>query len=287
MSEISLFAFGFYPNSRNASASRVRRLNWRLKRFKQKIFHRHNFGDFLSYHLVAALSQSRVRIAQQEERGKLLAIGSILWSLQDQDVIWGSGAHRENQVPSRSIASCHAVRGPLTLRELKRAGSVSTDREPLFFDPAILLPLLHPNLKSPLKIKGQTSIVPHYTDMQKVKDWLKETGQAISIIDPMDHPLKVAQKIAQSERVLSSSLHGIILADAFNVPVVPLRLAGNREPEFKYVDYYEGSGRSAPRFSMDLREALDRDPPAFQYAERDLVRFLRSFPYPMKAIPGI
>jgi pyruvyltransferase len=39
--------------------------------------------------------------------------------------------------------------------------------------------------------------------------------------------------------VLSSSLHGIVLAEAFRIPARMLRLTEN-EPLYKYQDYYEG-----------------------------------------------
>jgi pyruvyltransferase len=282
VTSINLFAFGFSPSTKTASRSRLRRACWKLKRFKQLCFHRHNFGDFLSFKLVSALSGSGVRIAGHQEKGKFLAIGSILWSLQDQDVIWGSGAHREGQVPSRQIANCFAVRGPLTLAELRKAGVVGNDCDPLFFDPGILLSLLYPDLNKFEQVSGKTVVIPHYTDVIRVKQWLRQTGVSLDVIDPLDHPYKVAKQIVQAERVISSSLHGLIFADAFGVSAVPLRLDGNREPTFKYVDYYEGSGRSAPRFSADLSEALDRNPRPFHYRSDDLSRYLASFPFPMK-----
>ena len=39
--------------------------------------------------------------------------------------------------------------------------------------------------------------------------------------------------------MLSSSLHGIVLAEAFRIPARMLRLTEN-EPLYKYQDYYEG-----------------------------------------------
>lgn len=232
---------------------------------------------------MSALSRSRVCIAGQQEQGKLLGIGSILWSLQDRDVIWGAGAHREDQIPCRRIASCTAVRGPLTLQELIKAGVVDGGSRPLFFDPAILTPLLYPHLKDVSRQKGKTLLIPHYADLLRVRAWLKKTGVSLEVVNPLDHPLKVAKQIAQSERVISSSLHGMILADALSVPVVPLRVEGNREPFFKFADYYQGSGRPAPRFSLDIAEALDRHPRAFHYAEAWLQRCLASFPFPLAA----
>ncbi|MBM5815619.1 MAG: polysaccharide pyruvyl transferase family protein [Cyanobacteria bacterium K_Offshore_surface_m2_239] len=280
---INLFAFGFTPTTKTASSSRWRRAGWKLKRIKQLCFHCHNFGDFLSYQLVSALSEKGVRIAGQDEGGKLLAVGSILWSLRDLDVIWGSGAHREGQIPRRRIANCFAVRGPLTLAELQHADVVSGECDPLFFDPGILVSFLYPDLCKADRISGKTVVIPHYTDVVRVRQWQKRAGIRLEVVDPLDHPYKVAKQIVRAERVISSSLHGLIFADAFGRSAVPLRLDGNREPSFKYVDYYQGSGRSTPRFSSDLSAALDRHPSPFHYRREDLSRFLASFPYPMKS----
>lgn len=282
VSDVNLFAFGLYPTSRKASASLPKRMGWKLKNFHRKVFNLHNFGDYLSYQLVSTLSSSRVRIAEATEHAKLLAIGSILWSLQDQDVIWGSGAHRHDQIPRRRNVNCIAVRGPLTLHELRRAEIVSKNCQPLFFDPAILISLIYPELMVRGAKKAKTVLIPHYSDIHRVNALLNQSGISVEVVSPLSHPLKVASKILQAERVISSSLHGLILADALGVSAVPLRLDGNREPTFKYEDYYEGSGRCTPRFSTDIGEAMDRNPPAFRYDNEALARDLASFPYPIK-----
>lgn len=278
---VNLFAFGFYPTSSGASASLLRRIAWKLKGIKQRVAHHHNFGDYLSYSLVSRLSAGRVSLAEQREQGKLLAIGSILWALQDHDVIWGSGAHRADQIPYRQGVSCHAARGPLTLQELKKAGVVVPECQPLFFDPAVLVPLLYPHLSGLPRVEGRTLVIPHYSDIPRVNDMGRSLGIPLNIANPFTHPLAIAEMIARSDRVISSSLHGLILADALGTPAVPMRLEGNREPLFKYEDYYEGSGRRLPQFSKDLRCALDAQPLGFAYSRELLVRFLASFPYPL------
>jgi pyruvyltransferase len=219
---------------------------------------------------------SRVLLADQHDQAKLLAIGSILWSLQDQDVIWGAGAHHPNQIPHRDHVRCLAVRGPLTLRELKLAGVVSSDCQPVFFDPGILTPLLFPDITRKQKVKERVTIIPHYADIAKVKSWQTHSpatkGGNIHIANPFWHPLKVATQIAQSETVISSSLHGLILADALGVPSIPLRLDGCKEPMLKYEDYYQGFGRILPRFSTDIDEPLRREPISFSYKREALTR---------------
>ena len=61
--------------------------------------------------------------------------------------------------------------------------------------------------------------------------------------------------ILDSELVISTSLHGLVLADAYGIPARMLRITEN-EPLFKYQDYYEGTGRSTFAFATSVEEAL-------------------------------
>lgn len=51
-----------------------------------------------------------------------------------------------------------------------------------------------------------------------------------------------------------SSLHGIILAEAYGVPAV--FLAGKDFGLFKYIDYYMGTGRDIMVYARSIEEAL-------------------------------
>ncbi len=70
-----------------------------------------------------------------------------------------------------------------------------------------------------------------------------------NVVYPTEPWDEVIRKILDSEFVISSSLHGLIIADAFGVPSRLLKIT-DTEPLFKYRDYYEGTGR--PIFLMQL-----------------------------------
>ena len=63
----------------------------------------------------------------------------------------------------------------------------------------------------------------------------------------------VARAIAQSRLVFSSSLHGLILADAFGVPNIWVNPNGiHRWPYWKFIDYFLSVGRPVRKpVSMD------------------------------------
>lgn len=59
-------------------------------------------------------------------------------------------------------------------------------------------------------------------------------GQS-NIVLQTDNWRIIVQKIVESKFVISSSLHGIIIAEAFNIPARLLKITDN-EPLFKYQD---------------------------------------------------
>ena len=57
------------------------------------------------------------------------------------------------------------------------------------------------------------------------------------------NPTWMLERILSCKLVLSSSLHGLVFAEAFGVPARWLELAGSKRTEkgFKYHDYYSGT----------------------------------------------
>ena len=55
--------------------------------------------------------------------------------------------------------------------------------------------------------------------------------------------------------MVSSSLHGIVIAEAYGVPAV--LVASSTEPVFKYEDYYAGTGRELPAPAATWRDGRD------------------------------
>ena len=86
---------------------------------------------------------------------------------------------------------------------------------------------------------------------------------------------KLILDIAQSEIIISSSLHGIILADAIGVDSVILR--SNIENLFKYKDYLLGTGRKAFTFAENLENALNIKP--IEKCNFDYLKLINSFPF--------
>jgi pyruvyltransferase len=282
---IDLYAFGFPVDhlTKSTLISAGRYTKTKLLRLIKG--HSHNFGDYLSYLIVKSISAYRVRLVPPSSSNKLLAIGTVLEALENYDTIWGSGARSLDSIPRRSDVKVSAIRGPLTKKALAQAGTILPDDFNNFFDPAILFRLLQnsPKRKSnSQKIdKNRILFIPHYKEYSKLFiDWKQRKLPSNSkVIHPFLHPQVIAAEIASSCRVVSSSLHGIILSDVFNIPVHPFI---STENPFKYQDYYEGTGRTLSILKTSWSEALDTSfPQQPSFNQEFLESCLKTFPYPL------
>lgn len=77
---------------------------------------------------------------------------------------------------------------------------------------------------------------------------------------PFVSPLRgwnaVVEQIVGADLVLASSLHGVVIAEAFGIPARHVRLT-ETEPPFKYDDYARGTGRSGIDSANSVAEALE------------------------------
>ena len=138
-------------------------------------------------------------------------------------------------MPPRKIC---AVRGPLTRARLIEQG---VDCPEVYGDPALLLPRFYnPSVAKTHKI----GIIPHYID-QGSEHLERFTGDpAVLLIDVTNGYRKFVQQIKSCERIASSSLHGIILADAYGVPSTWIELSDKVDGDgFKFRDYFLSVGR--------------------------------------------
>ena len=197
--------------------------------------HGRNFGDAASPKIVKALSGCTIRKAKEPGDTRLLACGSILKWARKGDRIWGAGqanvAHETN--PGIEV---HAVRGPLTRASLQAQGIRCPD---VYGDPGLLLPLLYGPRRPERHYR--IGIVPHYVDHEHAKMLLqgKLKDSDALLIDVMSGPAKVIDAICSCDWIASSSLHGLVAAEAYGVPALWVefsdKVSGNG---MKFRDYY-------------------------------------------------
>ena len=202
-----------------------------------------NWGDALSPVLVNLLSNRPVKHMAWHHQRRYLAIGSILQHANRWSEVWGSGFLWEHDTVIEEPAKVHAVRGPKSRKKLLDQG---IDCPEIYGDPALLFPVFYRPL---VQKRYAIGVVPHYIDHDNV--WVAglRTDPAVKIIDVRGGISKFVDEMLSCDLILSSSLHGLIAADAYRVPNIWIELSnklyGNR---FKFYDYFESVHRqcSAP-----------------------------------------
>lgn len=204
-----------------------------------------NLGDELNYYLIQSLSGKRV-IAYDSffhgNRKNYAIIGSVVELCNNKTIIWGSGAFQKEigALPTKPL-KVYAVRGPLTRNYLICNG---VECPSVYGDPALLLPLIY---KPKQNKHHRIGIIPHFNDLSSpIIDELIRVYQDCVIIKLRNYVewTEVIDTIANCDAVLSSSLHGLIIADAYKRPNVWVKFSERTfEGEFKYLDYFGGVGR--------------------------------------------
>src|SRR5690606_10219205 len=154
-------------------------------------------------------------LAVKVKSEKLLALGSILHFANSGDMVWGTGVNGKiaNEHFRFDKLDIRMVRGPLTGEFLVNRGLWVP--EDVYGDPALLLPYLFPKLK-PIPVIGRVTVLPNFNELSTVKPIVP---QGYNLISPLGYWKHVVNEILHSELVLTSSLHGLIISEAFGVPV--------------------------------------------------------------------
>lgn len=220
-----------------------------------------NFGDLMVPHLMRRLTG--MKLDNRLEGPRLLSLGSLIQTAHEGDVIWGTGLNGGKAEMYHSPRQLHvyATRGPISREFLRRRG-YDVSRVDLLFDPAnLLVHLFADEIEAMRRHIGNPPrdfiLIPHFRDdavMRKLYPQYEE--QIVSVDTPF---LEMVRRIMQSELVVSSSLHGLIVAETLGIPAVWHRpLMG--ENELKFHDYYLGTDRYNIVRVDDLRQALRVSP---------------------------
>ena len=201
-----------------------------------------NFGDSINPLLVSILSSKKVFYIEPKFSCTpyLSAIGSIIEHGNKNTVIWGSGFISSDSELKQMPLKVLAVRGP---RSRDRFLKYGVDCPEVYGDPALLLPRVYfPKIEKRYKY----GFIPHHSDLDNT--WLKnnvENNEELLIIDLTKMDMgEVIEEILSCEKIISSSLHGIITADAYGIPSVWIEFSDKVWGKgFKFLDYFESVGR--------------------------------------------
>ena len=177
----------------------------------------------------------------------VMGVGSILWLSLPNYHIWGSGFLREKD--SFKGGHIYAVRGEYSEKKLMDLGYPKCN---IYGDPALLLPLIY----KPTTKKSGLGIIPHYTEYL----YFKEKYPNYNIINLETHEIeKTIDQIYSCEYVLSTSLHGVIVAHAYGIPALWIKKKQLATDDFKFKDYFSSVG--IPEYDgdfFDLENLINR-----------------------------
>lgn len=194
-----------------------------------------NVGDALNVDLIEFLSGKQVVCPPGATKIKhLLAVGSVLDSMNSNTTVWGSGLiDKESLMKVKALGHISAVRGKLTKAALEERYQKKFD-VPLG-DPALLLPLIY---KSSGIKKYTFGLILHYVDKtHPIAELVKTMGG--KLIDVSLPPDKFIETLTSCDAVLSSAMHGLILSDAYGIPNKWIHLSDKVIGSgYKFADYY-------------------------------------------------
>lgn len=196
-----------------------------------------NFGDELNKELISLLTNDKVKFISSTEFfniKNILVIGSVIQISNKNSIVWGSGLHFNSSgfyynQPRKVLA----VRGPKTRQRLIELGVKCPE---VYGDPALLLPgVFYPNIKKVFEI----GIIPHYLNQNDKSIQKYRNNKNIKIIDVKQDPIDVVKAILSCKIIVSSSLHGLIISDAYNIPNVWTEFGKPiGKDHFKFHDYF-------------------------------------------------
>lgn len=248
-----------------------------------------NFGDEISAPLIQEIFGQQCSWAAPD-RCQLAAAGSIVEMVialkgGNRPVLWGSGFMKDGD-DDLAEHDFHIV----ALRGTRSRDRVRDGRDTVVLgDPGLLASALLPAAPA---TKWAVGVLPHFLDAAVPEiDWLR-AQDGVHIIDATDDPRRVVDQVAQCRCVLSSSLHGLIIADSVGIPNAHLKLSSNQliGGMHKFRDYYSVFADPTRHFAIPVPAVLSEGVEAIAARVEDRYRvpadigqikndLIKSFPF--------
>lgn len=193
--------------------------------------------------------------------------------------VWGSGFIKSPETSGERLMrrlNVRAVRGRVTLERLRGLTCHALD-DVAIGDPGLLASRLHPAKSPAFRVCG---IIPHHAELAAIKrsadtvaiesergilqdstlkamplfERLAKSIPGAVVLNPESPPKTVIGRISECEAVLSSAMHGLIVADSFGIPnmrvIASESLMGG---DYKFRDYYSAFSKNKYR-AVNIRE---------------------------------
>lgn len=201
-----------------------------------------NFGDLIGPYLVSKISKKPVYNIFHSRFPGFMTVGSILQRIDRPGmVVWGSGLIEK---PKKGLIkrlrkykpNVLSVRGTETANILNEAGIVVREMDALG-DPALIMPLFYQ--ATIRKNTARVLLCPHFTHKRIFYDAFADQKE-VGIVDVQKDLELVIDSICSSAVCISTSLHGIIISQAYGVPWIWLEIIDNnvKGDDFKFRDFF-------------------------------------------------
>ena len=223
-------------------------IEFKMKKFKPshnlwwyRSTREYNFGDEITPWLINKMfGFSQSTPCDSRANNVLLAVGSIMRLSSRNTEVWGPGIRNIDQMDFKRAKKVHAVRGLFTRQRLLE---LKHECPEVYGDPGLLLP----NYYNPTGIekKYRIGFIPHIVDYAFVKQRFTNNPDVLIINLKTNNIESVVDQILQCETILSTSLHGIITAVAYDVPVRWYKVSDKiNGDDIKFYDFFSSLDHS-------------------------------------------
>jgi hypothetical protein len=227
-----------------------------------------------------------------------MSVGSMFRMVRTGDHLWGTGVVSEKVVPHRCKTSkepfggqdlvtnltVYSTRGPKSAGHMEQYCS-SFIKAPLESagDGAVLIPFIFPEMFryssfDHMNNRKPYCVIPHHYERNHGE--IKNISSHAHILSVQRTWENMTMELLKCDKVLSSSLHGVIMAEILGIPSRRLRMT-NKPGDFKFADFYESYRSQEPKpLTPSISQALDMivHPLPMDYRSRYAARVLKTFP---------
>lgn len=249
-----------------------------------------NWGDDINYWFLREISERPVVIYSQTiltrllKQNHILGIGSIIGMCSsNRSIIWGSGFLDSTINQIDPPAEIRAVRGPFTRKKLIDMG---IDCPEVYGDPALLISKWY---KPAITKKYKIGVISQYSLRQQTdarKAFAKIDNIHFINIANYNHWHDFIDEILSCEIIVSSSLHGLIISEAYKIPNIWIELpTNNPNHRIKYYDFYASIHKNCQPLIIDENfniESVIKTASEWTTGNIDLQPLINSAPFKLK-----
>lgn len=255
-----------------------------------------NLGDYINVFLFEQMGYE-VALVKHYSKKKVdflvLGVGTCLDKMHLEDMIynkkvrknilvWGSGVRDKNEINFLKNLQESKKLKIFALRGLVSKNLLAPKKNIPLGDPAFLLPMF---LKLKRKNDGKVTYIPHYQNQKNLKEKMKILGAEdyFDIRIPKKKFIGATKRIVNSGFVLTNSLHGAIICQAYGVPYAPCILPGEKIDSYlKWEDAFSWLGIWEDfRFVKNYREGRiwwENVGSKVKINKKSMIRLMKSFP---------